>query len=85
MRLSEALGLLEMRQALIYGLCRKLGHSLEQWPSHLGADDRGDLEEPLCYRREAVETRRQHGLDGLWKAQDFWVGPLLAHRPGEFF
>ena len=56
-RLSEELGCLEMCQSLVEGLCRQLGNSLQQRHSHLGADDRGGLEEPLRCRREAVETR----------------------------
>src|SRR5215813_12296205 len=84
-RLVEEVDHLEMPQSPVQYLCRQLGNGLEERHGHFGADDRGDLEETLLCRGEAVDTRRQHGLDGVWDTRYGRRGALLHHGPGKFF
>ena len=87
-RLVEELGGLEVRQAAMQRRLGQLGNGLQQGKRHLGANDRGGLEELLLLRGQPVDARRQHrlhrrrhldGRQGLRQP----IGPRLAHQhPG---
>ena len=49
-RLIEEFGRLQVRQTAVQGVLGQLGNGLHQGQGHLGADDRGRLEEPLLLR-----------------------------------
>jgi hypothetical protein len=84
-RLVEKIGCLKMPQGLVQCLRRQFDKSLEERYGYFGADDCSGLEETLLCSGEAVDTRRQHGPDGVWDTRHGWRGALLHHGPGEFF
>jgi hypothetical protein len=64
-RLIQELRRLEVLQAAVQ---RRLGHvrnSLQQRQGHLGANNRGSLQEALLLRRQPINARRQHRLDSV--------------------
>ena len=64
-RLVEKIGCLKMPQGPVQCLHRQFDKSLEEWYGYFGADDGSGLEETLLFSGEAVDTRHQHGPDGV--------------------
>jgi hypothetical protein len=65
LRLIEELGVLEDTEVLMESSLGTVHDRLEQRERHVVADDSSGLQQPLCLGGQAVDTRRQHGLDGL--------------------
>src|SRR5262245_13834543 len=61
-RLVEELGRLQMFEPSTELVLREFGNRLEQWERHVLADDRRDLKEPLVFRGQTINARRQHDL-----------------------
>jgi hypothetical protein len=60
--LIEKLRRLQVGQAAVQRRLGYLGNGLEQRQGHLGANNGSRLQEPLCLRRQPVDTCCQHGL-----------------------
>ena len=84
-RLVEELGGLEVRQAAMQRRLGQLGDGLQQGQGHLGADDRGGLQELLLLWGQPVDACRQYRLyrrrhlDGR-QALRQPIGTRLAHQ-----
>ena len=61
-RLIEELGRLQVGQATVQVRLGQLGNGLQQGQGHLGANDRGGLEQVFLLRRQPVDARRQYRL-----------------------
>ena len=73
---------LEMGEVLAERRLRARRDDLEQGAWHLRPDHRCHLQQRLRLRRQAVETCRQHRLDGLWYDEPGMLPSLLHHSLG---
>jgi hypothetical protein len=82
--LIEDLGVLEDTEVLVERGLWTVHDRLEQRDRHIVTDDGGGLQQPLGLGRQAVDTRRQHGLDSFRDAQSGLLAALFQRGLRQF-
>jgi hypothetical protein len=82
--LIEELGVLEDTEVLMERDLWTVHDHLEQGERHVMTDDGGGLQQPLCLGGQAVDTRRQDGLDSFRDAQSGVFAALFQRGLRQF-